>query len=168
MAAMLLSAQPVKLVMPCRCAFFSHFLLIKIARHFQHSTALREGFPLDKQLLETPGTTSAGLLPCFNSVQTLPAWGSSRSSLRPNPCHSSVNHIPHPSDVADCHFFFLFRGLVLRALQVLANCRFSCNIRVHPHYALNHLTSSAPPPSMRMAPSPPVLLPAYAHKHPQC
>ncbi|KAK1486036.1 hypothetical protein CCUS01_15233 [Colletotrichum cuscutae] len=30
--------------------------------------------------------------------------------------------------------------------------------RVHPHYALNRLTSSAPPPSMRMAPSPPVFL----------
>ncbi|KAK1486037.1 hypothetical protein CCUS01_15234 [Colletotrichum cuscutae] len=75
MAAMLLSAQPVKLVMPCRSAFFSHFLLIKIARHFQHSTALhtrhRERRPASMFQL-CPDPSRVGIFPFVFAAQSMP------------------------------------------------------------------------------------------------
>lgn len=158
---MFLSAQPVKLVMPCRSAFFSHFLMIKIARHFQHSNVPREGFPWTRSCSRHQAPRAPT---CFHvSTLSRPFPRGDLPVRLCGPIHAIrlfVRQSRTSSERGRRLSFFSWFGTVLRALPVLTKCRFPYNIRIHPHYALNRLTSSAPPPSRRMGPPPPVLLPA--------
>ncbi|KAK1636228.1 hypothetical protein BDP81DRAFT_35292 [Colletotrichum phormii] len=119
MAAMLLSAQPVKFVMPVALPSFPTYS-IKLPDisniHFLSRLSVR-----DSPGQETARDTRHRERRPHFMFQLCPdpsRVGSSRSSLRLNPCHSSVRR-PSPISSEKPHF-----GLCLRTLPLLTNVGF--------------------------------------------
>ncbi|KAK1672272.1 hypothetical protein BDP55DRAFT_750669 [Colletotrichum godetiae] len=158
MAAMFLSVQPVKFVMPVALPSFPTSSSLKSPDisniHFLSRLSVRDS--PDQETARDTRHRERRPASMFQLYPDPSRVASSRSSLRPNPCHLSVNHIPHPRSRS-----LSFFCTVVSYYPSSHQCRFSCNNRIRPHYALNRLTSSASPPSRHMALSPPVLLPAY-------